>query len=230
MGFMLFRRIIQKLSRDYKLSFLVRKDFEPNREYFDQIYAGKLFGTSDSRSGPGSDLRATSAIRLELPELFVSLQIKSIVDVPCGDLLWFSKIDLTDIDYLGLDIVQDLITQLRVNYPNQKFEVFDATQSVFQSYDLIVCRDLLVHLTTQQALNVIRNFRASGSKYLLATTFSDTKVNPELVVPKIGVGWRPLNLSIEPFDLGRPVQLINEDSTEGRGRYKDKSLGLWKLN
>ncbi len=224
------RRIVQKLSRDYNLGFLIRKGFEPNRDYFTDIYARKLFGNSVSRSGPGSNLSATSAIRLELPQLIESLQIKSIVDVPCGDFLWFSKIDLIDIDYLGLDIVPDLISQLKLEYPNQKFQVFDATKSTFQPHDLIICRDLLVHLTTHQALEVIKHFRESGSKFLLTTTFTEIFVNHDLAVPKAGVGWRPLNLSIPPFNLGQPEQLINEKSSEGRGKYKDKSLGLWKLN
>jgi hypothetical protein len=50
------------------------------------------------------------------------------------------------------------------------------------------------------------------------------------VIPKIGVGWRPLNLEIAPFNLGKPIALINEDSKERRGKYSDKSLGLWKIN
>jgi hypothetical protein len=87
-----------------------------------------------------------------------------------------------------------------------------------------------VHLTNQQAVTVIENFKKSGSKFLLTTSFTETKLNQELIVPKVGVGWRPLNLAIAPFNLGSPLQLINEQSSEGRGKFKDKSLALWQLN
>ena len=106
----------------------------------------------------------------------------------------------------------------------------DATSDLLGTYDLILCRDLLVHLTNEQALKVIDNFKESGSTYLLATTFVNLERNVELRVPRFGVGWRPLNLAVFPFNLGSPIRTINENSSEGRGRYQDKSLGLWKLN
>jgi hypothetical protein len=41
--------------------------------------------------------------------------------------------------------------------------------------------------------------------------------------------WRPLNLEIEPFNLGNPIEIISERTTEDP-RYADKSLGLWKIS
>lgn len=227
---MIFRRFIQKLSRDHGWFFLIKRDFVPNSEYFRRIYEGELFGKSDSVSGPGSDLKATAVIRSEIPKLAKSLNIKSIADIPCGDMYWFSKLKLEHINYLGLDIVPDLISELRIEHPLLVFEVFDATIDTLPTVDLILCRDLLVHLTNQQALEVIENFKKSGSKFLLTTSFVETKLNQELIVPKVGVGWRPLNLAIAPFNLGAPVQIINEESNEGRGKFRDKSLALWQLN
>ena len=42
---------------------------------------------------------------LKLPELLESLEVKSIVDVPCGDHGWMSTLDLSPYDYIGIDIV-----------------------------------------------------------------------------------------------------------------------------
>lgn len=209
---------------------LVKKDFVPNVRYFHNIYKKRLFGKSSSASGPGSSLDATKAIRESIVELFDQYEIRVIADIPCGDFLWFRAMELKNLKYTGFDIVPELISELREEFPGQQFAVHDATSDVLGTYDLTLCRDLLVHLTNEQALKVIDNFKKSGSTYLLATTFVNLGTNVELRVPRIGVGWRPLNLAAFPFNLGSPIITINENSSEGRGRYQDKSLGLWRLN
>jgi hypothetical protein len=209
---------------------LVKQDFVPDRQYFQDIYKQRLFGKSSSASGPGSSLDATKVIRESIFDLFDRYGIRTIADIPCGDFLWFRAMELKDLRYTGFDIVPELISELREVFPEQQFEIHDATSNLLGSYDLVLCRDLLVHLTNEQALRVIDNFKKSGSTYLLATTFVNLERNVELRVPHIGVGWRPLNLAVFPFNLGNPIMTINENSSEGRGRYQDKSLGLWKLN
>lgn len=37
------------------------------------------------------------------------LKIKTLLDIPCGDLNWMKKVNLSDIDYIGADIVEELI-------------------------------------------------------------------------------------------------------------------------
>jgi len=225
-----FRRALQFFTRRFNVPFLVKQGFAPDVQYFQDIYQKHLFGKSTSASGPGSSLDATKAIREAIFELFNEYRIQNIVDIPCGDFLWFREMALKDLKYTGLDIVPELISDLTREFPEQQFGIHDATSDHLASFDLILCRDLLVHLTNEQALKVVEKFRESGSTYLLATTFVNQEKNVELRVPRIGVGWRPLNLSLFPFNLGNPIRTINENSTEGRGNFEDKSLGLWKLN
>ena len=71
-----------------------------------------------------------------------------------------------------------------------------------------------------------KNFIRSKSKYLLSTTYTNTKKNID--IPK--GNFRTINLSIKPFLLGDPIILINEKCSEKNFKYKDKSLGLWKIN
>ena len=225
-----FRRALQLFTRKFNVPFLVKQDFVPDGRYFQSIYNQRLFGKSTSASGPGSSLDATKVIRESIFELFDRYGIRTIADIPCGDFLWFRAMELKDLKYAGFDIVPELISELREVFPEQQFDIHDATSDLLGTYDLILCRDLLVHLTNEQAVKVIENFKKSGSTYLLATTFVNLETNVELRVPRIGVGWRPLNLAVFPFSLGNPIRTINENSSEGRGRYQDKSLGLWKLN
>jgi len=228
--FRFFRRALQFFTRKFNVPFLVRQGFVPDGRYFQDIYKQHLFGKSTSASGPGSSLDATKAVRESIFEIFHKYQIHTIADIPCGDFLWFRAMELKDLKYTGFDIVPELISTLREEFPEQQFNTLDATSDLLGTYDLILCRDLLVHLTNEQAIKVIDNFKNSGSTYLLATTFVNLEENVELRVPRIGVGWRPLNLAIFPFNLGKPLMTINENSSEGRGRYQDKSLALWKLN
>ena len=45
--------------------------------------------------------------------------------------------------------------------------------------------------------------------------------------------WRPLNMSIKPFNLGKPLAIITEEAEEYLWKdktMKDKTLSLWKIN
>ncbi len=139
----------------------------PDGQYFQDIYKQRLFGKSTSVSGPGSSLNATKVIREFIVELVGQYGIRTIADIPCGDLLWFRAMELKDLKYTGFDIVPELILELREEFPGQQFDIYDATSDLLGAYDLILCRDLLVHLTSEQALRVLDNFKKSGSTYLL---------------------------------------------------------------
>jgi len=81
-------------------------------------------------------------------------------------------------------------------------------------------------LTFDQAIKAIKNFKKSGSKYLLTTTFTGRSENVDLG----NEIWRTLNLELPPFNLPKPKRIINEKCTEFDGIFKDKSLGLWALD
>ena len=93
--------------------------------------------------------------------------------------------------------------------------------------DLIFSRDCLVHLSFDAALCVVANFKRSGAKYLLTTTFTQRDRNNDLIGKD--QFWRPLNLQLSPFSFPAPVLLIDEGGTEELGQYPDKCLGLWLL-
>ncbi len=121
---------MQRLSRDFEIEFLRKKDFVPNADYFSNVYKKQLFGRSESASGPGSSIVAASRVVDELPILLARFSIKSIADVPCGDLNWLQNIDFKGIDYSGYDIVPELVNSLEDKYPSYKFSVLDASLEV----------------------------------------------------------------------------------------------------
>lgn len=191
------------------------------------IFAGyaafNRWGSAESRSGAGSTLEQTTRIREVLPGVLEAFEIRSLVDVPCGDGNWMRTINHGLERYVGVDIVPGLIEVLRrTARENEHFICLDLVSDELPPADAVLCRDVLVHLTFSQVFSALRTIERSGAQLLIATTFPG-RVNTDIPTG----GWRPLDLAAPPFTLGSPMVLINEACTEGGGRYSDKSLGVW---
>ncbi len=101
-------------------------------------------------SGTGSDTTQTNVIINELEKLFQEYKIKSILDAPCEDFNWMNQVNLDEIEYLGTDIVEDLITFNKSNYKYKKGVEFNTGNIItddLPEVDLILCRDCLVHFS-----------------------------------------------------------------------------------
>jgi len=197
---------------------------------FTEIYRqkGACWGGSESKSGSGSDLFQTKAIRHELPLLFKKLNLTSILDIPCGDYYWMNTLCLDGISYIGDDIVMTLISDNRRKYskPGRQFLHLDLIEDMLPSVDLILCRDCFVHLSFEDVFKCLKNIYLSKSTYLLSTTFVETELNSDIETG----GWRKINLCQSPFHLPPPDYLILEQCTEKNDQYKDKALGLWRID
>ncbi len=191
---------------------------------FESIYRSNAWGDPDSRSGLGSSLHSTVEVRRVLPGLLAELGAKTMLDVPCGDFHWMAQLPL-DIDYLGGDIVEDLVAanQQRHGGPRRRFERIDLLAGALPKADLVLCRDCLVHLSFRHIASALAAIRASGSTWLLTTTFPGLPGNRDIATGN----WRPLDLTAPPFSLPSPTRLIDERCADpGRA---GKSLGLWRI-
>jgi hypothetical protein len=132
--------------------------------------------------------------------------------------------------YIGVDIVETMIEKHKKNFgnPMRTFACLNLAADPLPKADLIFSRDCLVHLRFEDALKIIANFKRSGAKYLLTTTFIDRARNNDLV--GIDNFWRPLNMRLAPFNFPKPLMIVNEGCTEEAAQYADKSLGLWLLS
>ena len=107
------------------------------KRVFARYYFKNKWGDRESRSGKGSNLKNTEAVRRELPALLRRHNIRSILDLPCGDFYWMSSVDLGDITYLGGDIVPEMIARNRKTYgqPGRQFDVIDLIEGPFLTTD-----------------------------------------------------------------------------------------------
>ncbi len=196
-------------------------------ERFARIYQTNLWFDSESRSGTGSSLDSTAVLRTSLPPVLRSLNVRRLLDVPCGDFNWMRHVDLSGIKYVGGDIVESIVEANRQNYgsPERSFVKVDITSGPLPSADAILCRDCLVHLSFANIRAAFHTVKASGAGYLLTTTFLDRQVNKDV----IDGDWRPLNLEKSPFLLPAPHTVIVEECAEEGGAYADKALGVWRV-
>lgn len=190
---------------------------------FTEIWRTNAWGSTETRSGTGSTLAQTERLRGQLPALFHEQGVRVLVDAGCGDLNWTSRISESLELYLGFDVVPDLVADLRRRYEAHKthfFNTADVTRDRLPKADLILCRDVLTHLPHELVASALDEFRKSGARLLLATTFIRGRNDPV----RVG-GWQPIDLCAPPFNLPQPMALVPEGLANST-----KSLGLWRLS
>jgi hypothetical protein len=193
---------------------------------FTEIYQRNSWGDPESASGAGSNKASTVNIRKELPRIIQEFDIRSIVDVPCGDFAWMKEVDLPIDRYIGGDIVAPLIEENQKKYGNDKrrFMVLDLSRDPIPECDLIFCRDCLMHLSMDLILEAMRNMLHSKAKYLLTTSYEDGE-NAEIRTGE----WFAIDLLIPPFSFPEPLRTI-EDLMVGGMYRKERRMRLWHMD
>ena len=194
-------------------------------------YDGQLCRLGSSVSGPGSDDAETATIREALPAIFREFGVRTLVDVPCGDANWITRIDDELERYTGINVVEALIAEVAARYaaPHRTFLVGDLCRDPVPQADAVLCRDCLVHLPFGGIRAALDNIRASGATWLITTTYPDHRWNFDCALGR----WRALNLCARPFSFPPPDRLIaerpNPERANNVGESVDKSLGVWRV-
>ena len=169
----LAKRIIFKPYIFIRNKILERKIFSKTNpeEIFNEIYLTNYWDEKQSRSGKGSSLESTQTLRRELPIILKKKKIYSILDIPCGDFYWFSKIIKNiDIDYTGADIVEKIIIKNKA-FENKKikFKKLNIIEDKLPDADALFCRDCLFHLSYHDIEKTLKNFQNTNFKYYFIT-------------------------------------------------------------
>lgn len=198
------------------------------RERFQRIYETNLWSDPETRSGVGSSLDSTRALRAALPGALRQLDTHVLLDVPCGDFSWMQQVELGSIAYVGGDIVPGIVAadEHRWGSANRRFVQLDLTRDRLPYADVLLCRDCLVHLSYANIRAVFANVIRSGLRYVLMTSFPGRGDNEDVE----DGDWRPLDFEAAPFNLPAPVLTIVEECEEEGGAYSDKSLCAWRVS
>lgn len=184
------------------------------KDQFASIYKTNYWNSNESRSGGGSEVRATVEIRQWLLEMIAKYKITSMVDCACGDFNWMRRVIFPlGFRYIGIDIVDEMIHQNVINYenPERLFLCRDMTTDILPRADLLFCKDVFLHLSFEHIQNIIDNFKRSGSKYLIVSNGIGTRVNEDKVT---GGSWRVVNLQEPPFRFKPYLELLDVGFTQ----------------
>jgi SAM-dependent methyltransferase len=213
------------------------------KDIFNNIYDNNGFGSLESKSGPGSTLDETHKLRESIKKIIKDKNIKSVVDIPCGDFNWMKEIVFNFESYIGGDIVKKAIDENNERYSNSriKFIEFDILNDEIPTGDLLIVRDIIGHFPIEDGIKILKNILNSKCKYLLSTTWAkkiDEKWFPceknDVHRENEGVDYGrfyPVNLMSKPFDLPSAKIYLEEDvMVDNFDNGNRKTLALWDLD
>jgi SAM-dependent methyltransferase len=135
-------------------------------DIFDKIYENSYWGKG---SGGGSSPEVTQPYKIFLEDFIRQNDIESIVDLGCGDWQFSQFLDFGSATYIGIDASKSVIANNQQSFsrPGVSFANLPKDYNELPSADLLVCKDVLMHLSTkevQDILSILPSF-----KYALIT-------------------------------------------------------------
>lgn len=194
---------------------------------FEQGWPGE-----DTICGWGSQMQHTKMVRTMLPRILKMANAKTMNDAGCGDLHWIKTLDLSGIDYLGYDLYERS-TWPALREQGWNLQTADMVNEDLRPADLIMCRDVFIHLPNHMILDAMDRFKRTA-KFLFTTNFlspkDDAPAEDKIYqftnfdrAGKTQMKHSKLDLRLAPFNLGNPLTMIAED-------YPYKNMSLWRLS
>jgi len=136
---------------------------------FSQIYKQKLWGEDDKVryfSGAGSRIGKARWWIGQVRRHIKQHGCVSVADVGCGDLTIAREImqHTPDIEYVGYEVFEDLVTQHHQQHPHLDIRHVDAchTPELIQSADVLLVKDVLQHWQDDQIVSFMDHVTSGG--------------------------------------------------------------------
>lgn len=201
--------LIRKITRDKNI-----------KNIFSTIYKKNYWGDIESVSGPGSNNKNTKQLIKKLKFIINKYKIKKIVDAPCGDFNWIKKLILgSNISYIGIDIVKELIKINQRTYGSNKIKFYNLNliKKKIPECDLIICRDFIFHLSNKDILLFFKNLLKTNFKYIL---ISNHTKSGKIFNKDINSGdFRKIDIFSKPFNIVKDYELLIDDFCDGKEKY-----------
>lgn len=166
---------------------------------FSKIYADGSWGRG---SGPGSNPDVLADYRAFLERIIRLNNIRTVVDVGCGDWQFSRFVNFGQAQYLGLDLVDSVVSANNAAYGSDRIEFKRAPADPHDipAGDLIIMKDVLQHLPNEQIMTY-REIIKTKFRYALITNSrrkGDDPVNIDIAPGE----FRCLDLNAELYNFG----------------------------
>lgn len=152
-------------------------------------------------SGPGSIRQLNTPFLSYLANFLSENDVKSLVDVGCGDFQLFEGFSFGPAAYLGLDVTRSVIARNKRAFEDSqiKFAAMPSDVSDLPAADLYIVKDVLIHLDNETSVKLINAVLQKGKAAIFVDNYSaDAKsYNRDIVVGE----FRPVDVSLAPFNL-----------------------------
>jgi SAM-dependent methyltransferase len=181
---------------------------------FDNVYLNDVWGY---KSGPGSDPTFAKPWIDQVNYFLSRKDVKTVIDIGCGDWRIGKCLNLEGKDYTGIDISSIILKETSLNATeNIKFIHGDFETLETHDADLIIIKDVLQHLTNASIYNIINKIMGKAKYALICDDLDrDNKSNNNAdIMPG---HHRFIDISAEPFNFNF-IQL---------GYFKGKNISLY---
>lgn len=176
-------------------------------ERFDKIYEEKLWGANEENegfSGGGSLLENVRPYYNYLKKFLQEHDIKSVVDVGCGDWTFSKHVDWSGIQYTGVDVVGAVIEKNKAKYgaDNIHFIHGNFLETDLPSADLLICKHVLQHMPNEDIFDFIE-LLPNYKHCLVLNAMPIGQVNVDHQVTDKFPFWedRGIDLTLPPFNV-----------------------------
>lgn len=193
-------------------------------ETFKEIYEKNIWGGARGEffSGEGSSEKYSLKYAEAIKIFITKNNVKSVVDLGCGDFRVAAKFVSNEFYYTGCDVVPALIEHLKKTYANEKiqFRSVNIVEDELPEGDLCLIRQVLQHLSNAEIEKVLQ--KAGKYKYLIVTEHypsPNAEFEPNLDIPHGPQARTYYNSAVvldkPPFKLQNIKLLLDVEAEEG---------------
>ncbi len=185
-------------------SYVTAASNPPIEAVFTEIYEKAIWGRNEQGkgySGLGSMVEHTQIYRQFIEDFIRENHITSVVDLGCGDWTFSKLIDWQGATYLGIDVVRPVIQEnIRLySSPTIEFRAADIITADLPQADLLICKDVLMHLTNRDIQIVLQ--KLGKFKHCILTHDVDFTARTAQNRNISRGGYRQIVLRKPPFNL-----------------------------
>jgi hypothetical protein len=137
----------------------LRQSMRPARDVFSEIYQKNMWGVGDKfYSGPGSYGQAARCYIEIIIKFIEAHNIKTVIDLGCGDFAIGKSIAAQCERYIGIDVVPSLIERNRSTFSanNLEFRCLDITKECLPDADLCLIRQVMQHMSNREISRLLK--------------------------------------------------------------------------